>query len=304
MATAVRETIIANPARRRKKKKNMAKRRRRNMSAKQIRIFGTPRQKAALKSKHKRKKKSNASHRPRTKARRTVKRANPVHHRTKRRRKTNKARRRNLGAIYALTANPAKRRNSMAKTKRRRRKSSNPSHRRAGSAHRRRHSNPARRHHSRRHNPGSFGSPSDWLYGGVGVLAGVIGTRALPQAVLSSSNTGVLGYLANAASTALLAFAAHLAAPRNNVLKASVIAGGAASIISRVIQDYTLLGSYSSSVGMGDYLVSNFLTPQYLTNGMQNANLLNPGGSTAATTATPVNVSGAGVGDIYGGSLY
>lgn len=108
-----------------------------------------------------------------------------------------------------------------------------------------------------------------------------------------------MGYLANAASTALLAFAAHLAAPRNNVLKASVIAGGAASIISRVIQDYTLLGSYSSSVGLGDYLVSNFLTPQYLTNGMQNANLLNPGGSTA-----PVNVSGAGVGDIYGGSLY
>src|ERR1039458_4085936 len=166
MATATRETIIANPAR--KRRSNMAARRK--MSAKQIKHFGTPRQKAALKSRLK------STPRPRSKPRRknaarkvitgygsTVmnpsgktnvvfnkgKRANPKHHRKAKRRRTNKvARKRNLGAIYALTANPAKRRKkSMARTKRR----SSPRHRRAGSARRR--SNPVR-HHRRRRNPG------------------------------------------------------------------------------------------------------------------------------------------------------
>ena len=303
MATAVRETIIANPARRRRKKKrNMARRRNRNMSAKQIRIFGTPRQKAALKAKHRRKK-TNSSHRPRTKARRTVKRSNPVHHRIKRRRRTQKARRqRNLGAIYALTANPAKRRKNVARH--RRRKSSNPRHHRRAGSSRHHRMNPARRRHHYRRNPGQFGNPIDWLWGGTGVIVGVVGTRALPQLVLGSSNTGVMGYLANAASTALLTFAAHLAAPQNTVLKASVLAGGAASILSRVIQDYTLLGSYSSSVGLGDYLVSNFFTPQTLANGLQNAQLNYPG--PAMAPSVPANVQGAGVGmgDIYGGALY
>src|ERR1035441_9734825 len=123
MATATRETIIANPAR--KRRRGMAKRR---LSAKQIKYFGTPRQKNALRAKRK------SSHRPRSKPRRknaarkvitgygsTVmnpsgktnvvfnkgKHANPKHRRTAKRRRTNKvARKRNLGAIYALTANP------------------------------------------------------------------------------------------------------------------------------------------------------------------------------------------------------
>ena len=183
----------------------------------------------------------------------------------------------------------------MARTKKRR--SSPKHHRRAGSARR----NPGRRHH-RRSNPGQFGNPIQWLYGGVGVIAGVVGTRALPQMILGSSNTGVMGYLANAAATALLTFAAHFAAPKNFVLKASVLAGGAASILSRVIQDYSLLGSYSASVGLGDYLMSDFLTPQTLTNGLQNAGLNKPGWASQASM--PVNVAGAGVAGITGPPLY
>lgn len=184
----------------------------------------------------------------------------------------------------------------------RKRKSSNPRHHhRTGYA--ARPHNPVRRHH-RRHNPGQFGNPIDWLYGGVGVIAGVVGTRALPQLVLGSSNTGIMGYLANAASTALLTFAAHFAAPRNTVLKASVLAGGAASILSRIIQDYSLLGSYSAQVGLGDYLMSDFLTPQTLTAGLQSAQLGKPSWAAAAPAAVPVSVQGAGVGDIYGGALY
>src|ERR1035441_844251 len=112
MATATRETYIANPG---KKRGRMASKR---LSAKQIKYFGTKRQKAALRTKRK------SSHRPRTKARRknaarkvitgygsTVmnpgktnvvfnkgRRANPVHRR-KKRRSTKPARKRNLGGI-------------------------------------------------------------------------------------------------------------------------------------------------------------------------------------------------------------
>jgi hypothetical protein len=293
------------------------------LSAKQVRFFGTPRQKAALKAKRK-----NSSHRPRTKARTTPKRANPKHKRNaarkvitgygstvmnprRKKRKKNAAgktnvvfngkRKRNLGAIYALTANPAKgRKKSMAKAKRK--KASNPRHRHAGSAKRK--GNPGKRH--RRSNPGQFGSPMDWLYGGVGVIAGVVGTRALPQLVLGSSNTGAIGYLANAASTALLTVAAHYAS-KSRVLAASVLAGGAASILSRIIQDYSLLGSYSSQVGLGDYLMSDFLTPQTLANGMQTAALNKPSWASTPAPSIPVNVAGAGspgMGDLIGAPLY
>jgi hypothetical protein len=79
------------------------------------------------------------------------------------------------------------------------------------------------------------------------------------------------------------------------VLKASVLAGGVASIISRIIQDFSLLGSYSSQVGLGDYLMSDFLTPQTLTNGLHTAALNRPSWANAAAP-TPVNVAGAGAG--------
>jgi hypothetical protein len=260
----------------------MAKR----LSAKQIKFFGTKRQKAALRTKRK------SSHRPRTKARKSPKRVNPTHRRAVKRRKP--ARKRNLGGIFAL-ANPAKRSKSMAR--KRTRKSSSPKHhRRAGSAKRRNSARP----HRRRSNPGmGLGQPKDWLYGGVGVIAGVVGTRALPQLILGASNTGIMGYLANAAATGLLTFAAHMAS-KNRVLSASVLAGGAASILSRIIQDYSLLGTYSAQVGLGDYLMSDWLTPQYLTDGLHNANLNRPG----AVAATMPGASVGSLAGITGAALY
>ena len=53
MATAFRRHSIVNPARRNKARKNRARtnKRRHNMSAKQIKFFGTARQRAALKAK-------------------------------------------------------------------------------------------------------------------------------------------------------------------------------------------------------------------------------------------------------------
>lgn len=188
----------------------------------------------------------------------------------------------------------------MAKTKRRRRHSSHAS---AGTRHSRRRSNTGRRHHRRRSNPGgAFGSPKDWLSGGAGVLTGVVATRGLPQLVLGSSNTGVMGYAANAVATAISTFAAHMLMKGNRVFTSAVLAGGVAALISRVIGDYSLLGSYSANVGLGDYLFNfNWPVPQYLQPG--NTRALGPG---SAGGAMPVNLNSpasAGVSG-FGAQLY
>ena len=110
--------------------------------------------------------------------------------------------------------------------------------------------------------------------------------------VMSSSNTGAVGYLANLAATGILAAAAHMLMKGNKALVAGVIAGGVGATIRRVIGDYSLLGSYGTSLGMGDYISNwNFATPQYTSGGYQS--LVAPGGG--AVAPMPVNVGGAGV---------
>lgn len=110
----------------------------------------------------------------------------------------------------------------------------------------------------------------DWLQGGAGVLAGVVGARAIPQMILGASNTGAMGYAANAAAAAGLGWLAHMFFPRSRVLTASVIAGGFAGLIARIISDKTSYGQYLSLTGIGDYgmglyLKSNFPNPPRLT---------------------------------------
>jgi hypothetical protein len=117
----------------------------------------------------------------------------------------------------------------------------------------------------RRGNPGVLGSPLDWLTGGAGVLAGVVGTRAVPQLFLADKNIGGLGYFANAVTAAGLGWISHMVFPRNRVLTASVLAGGFAAVIARVIGDFTTYGKYLSlNGGVGDYMVSNAVAPQRL----------------------------------------
>jgi hypothetical protein len=295
MAVATRETIIANPARRRRK--NVA----RKMSLKQKAAFGSKRVRAAAKaalSRQRKRKRTNAArkhHRPRTKPRsapkkhrrRTNKAAAPKKRRkraTGSRKRANKKRRKNPGEIFALV-NPAKGRKRMARTKRR--KSSKKAN--AGSHRRRR--NRTVKHHRRRSNPG-IGPMKDWLSLGAGAVVGGVGATQLPQMLLAGSNTGAMGYFMNLAATGILAGAAHMFMKGNKTLTAGIIAGGVGATIRRIIGDYSLLGSYGTSLGMGDYLSNwNFATPQYTAGGYQS--LVPPGGAVAAPM--PVNVGGAGV---------
>ena len=257
MAWSTVTTEIQNPARR--KGRNMAKR---HLTPKQIKHFGTKRQKAALKAKRSKKhrpatkKRSNphrkaaakqSSHRPRTKKRATPKRRNPV------------------AEIISWTAgNPARKKGKkhMAHTKK---KAKSSARRNAGRSHKK----PMTR---RRHrNPAGLGRPMEWVQGGAGVLAGVLGTRALPQMLLGASNTGPMGYAANAVAALALGWAAHMVF-KKPIITTAVVAGGFASLFSRVIADKTPYGAQFSLSGLGDwglglYQKSNFNRPQHLVNG-------------------------------------
>jgi hypothetical protein len=169
-----------------------------------------------------------------------------------------------------------------------------------------------RRHHRRR-NPGmggSFGGPKTWLFGGIGVIVGSLGSRALPQAVMPSSNTGPMGYFLNAAATGFLAVISHMVFKGNAALTGGIVAGGSGSLISRIIGDYSLLGSYSAQVagaaGLGDYQFSDFLTPQRLTDGLNNRQLAVPNWGVPAAIPISGNSAAAagGVGSLYGRRLY
>lgn len=271
MATVTREVKIANPAGRPGRGVRMAKR----MSLKQRLHFGSKAQRAAAKR---------AIKGARGKKRSTAKRSQRVRsHRVR-----TQTRRRNIGEIVVATLpamNPAKRRNSsMAKTKTRRHKQ-NAGRRRNAAVSRKR----AVKHmtHRRRKNPGQV---AGWIKGGAAVVGGAVLSKVGTQAVLGSKNTGVMGYAGNAAATALLGYAAHLAF-RDKAISQAVVAGGVAQIIVRVIGDYSLLGSYSSKLGLGDYQVSNFWNPQRVLNAYTNASPAFPGAALPAPAMAPTGAA-------------
>lgn len=197
------------------------------------------------------------------------------------------AKRKNTGALYALV-NPAGRKKSMATTKKNKSQRKRP----AGSTKAKK-VQMNKRKNSYRKNPGTMGKPADWLALGAGAIVGGLGATSIPQMVLGSSNTGAMGYLAMAASTAILAVGAHMAFKGNVTLTSGVIAGGAGALIKRIIGDYTPFGQYLNATagasGLGDYLSNwNFTTPQ----------IVGGNGNTSIGTAgtIPVSVAGAGTG--------
>lgn len=276
MAFAAKRRVVVNAGRRRRRNA------RRNLSAKQIKFFGTPAQKAALKANRKRKR--NAS------ARTTMRRARKTFGTRHRRR----ARAKNPGDILSLALNPGKGR-TMARARkssgrrrnhRRRRSVANPRRRRYSMRHHHR-SNPRRRnytHHRRRsrRNPSSRGASMSLKQGlmfTVGAGVGYFGSKALTQAVMGTNNTGVSGYLGNALVTAGLAVAAHMF---RGVLGSSagiaVASGGLLQLVARIISDQTPLGQSLSSLGLGDYQVQNFVTPQRLVDPLNSAQIEIPNG--------------------------
>jgi hypothetical protein len=289
MAYSVVDTHIQNPARAGKGKKRMAKTRRK-MSAKQIKHFGTKRQKAALKARrHAPARKRNPPKgggrvisgygstvmNPRRRKRNPGGSHKIVINGARKRKNSSHRRRtkRNPELVSFLLGNPAKRSSKgMARSRRKTKRAA--SHRsNAGTRRRRVIKHVAHRRRSVR-NPG--GMPlKDFMWGGIGGLAGFVGSAAIPQLLMSSSNTGVTGYAMTAAATIGLTILAHMFV-KNKAVTFGVGIGGAMNLLRRVITDQTPFGSYLSSSGMGDYMVANWGPPR-MQNGLHSAMAESPG---------------------------
>jgi hypothetical protein len=115
------------------------------------------------------------------------------------------------------------------------------------------------RHH-RKHNPGQLAT---MVRGTVAAGVGFLGSKIMTQAVLGAGNTGFMGYFGNAVATGILSWGT-MAFTKNRMDAFMVGIGGGLNILGRIIADNSLLGQYSSQLGMGDYLVANWWVPQRL----------------------------------------
>jgi len=143
----------------------------------------------------------------------------------------------------------------------------------------------------------------------VGGAAGFFGSKALTQAVMGASNVGVAGYFGNAVATGGLALVAYMLKFRKEA--AAILAGGVLQIIARAVTDYTPFGQFTSSLGVGDYQMQAFATPQRLKDPLNSAEIEIPtgwGAPVVVSTAQPpggvhgFNRNGGGL--YTGGGLY
>lgn len=238
-------------------------------------------------------------------------------------------RRKNFGSILSFTVNPGRRRKTirkgewvMAKTRKRRRaKARVRRHRitrrrrtnlfgfgkKRRSYRRRRHVVAVRHNRRRRHNPrrrrnvglprvGGFVTKAAWT------IAGAVGTRFLTQWALGSKNSGILGYVGNAAAALGLGWGV------GKVMKSKdaatwVTVGGFVGIVMRVLQEYTPIGSLVASqlsglgdYGLGVYMPTSFFVP--LVAGSDGATMQMPSavGAMIAAAGARKGVSGLATG--------
>lgn len=256
MAYSVIETRVANPAR---KRNRVAKKKlRKKLSAKQIKFFGTPAQKAALKAKRRnaaKKSMRKKTHKPNPSKKRYAKTKGSKPSK-KKYTKAKKRKNPTPEIISLMLGNPAHKKGKKKMASKKKHYKKTASKKNAGYQKTKKVT-----HHKKRHNPaGRLGRPMDWIKGGVGVIGGGVGTRLIPQ-FLGSTNTGAVGYGLNAITALALSWATH-AFTKDAVLTASVAAGGFAALILRMVNDLTPYGSALSLSGFGDYMVSNWVTPQ------------------------------------------
>ena len=141
---------------------------------------------------------------------------------------------------------------------------------------RRRHPNAPRRCHSR-HNASKGGGGIFSSVTHIGVsLAAAFGSKILTQVVLGASNTGIAGYFGNGVATAAMAMVAKMFGYAKYVN--SIIAGGAIQIAIRAASDFTPYGTVLAQTGLGDYQVSNWVTPQRYVDPLNSAMVEIPNG--------------------------
>jgi hypothetical protein len=131
----------------------------------------------------------------------------------------------------------------------------------------------------RRHNAGrSAGTGITGLFtNALWLVGGAVGTKMITQLVLGAKNTGIMGYIGNAVT----AFGLSLLVGklmRNPAAGKAVLSGGIVALVLRLLSDYTPLGQYTSAIGMGDYQVSHWVTPQRYADALNSAEVEIPAG--------------------------
>lgn len=267
MAVVTKIRRLANPTRSRAKRRNP----RRKLTAKQIKFFGTARQKAGLKAARKRKRVAN--HRPRRKANppARVKRTRIV-----RKKKSTRKRVNNPALVLTLGAvNPQRRKSTMARKARRvKARKTNSSRRRrvvvSAPKHRKRTrkmSNPRRYSTKRKRNPTMFGQAEGGL-GTVKMVAAGIGGMAvckfvptvLPSQFVSSP---ILRVVSTGAAAFLASFVAKKAGMSER-LASAVLFGGLIQTGSVALNAF-LPASITTRLalsGLGDFVPGSFPVPQ------------------------------------------
>ena len=130
------------------------------------------------------------------------------------------------------------------------------------------------------------------------IIAGAIGSKLGAQMVLGTSNTGFMGYGANLAAGGILAYAAK-AVLKNDAAAKGIFAGAVVQVVLRLITDYTPFGQYASLQGVGDYMASNWVTPQRYVDGLHNAQIEIPsgwGGASVVMASSGVNANAVAAG--------
>lgn len=269
-------------------------RRRRNMTAKQIKYFGTPRQKAALKNRRRRNVPRHGRRRNQAgivtqaehaaaSAIRSVERAAEDAISTVTGAVNRGRRRKNVGQILTvIPANPGRKRRSMAARTRNRRRVHNRRHnrgRRRHNAHRRRHNrrtmNPKvvvryrNRRHNRRRNYGRRRNPN-FLQGEVGAVVGVLGGAAITKvlagflpAQFTAGFTGVLGTGVIGVIQGQVLGKVMKNDKLGNWLTVGGLVVAALELVSQFMPSLTLpLSITGGTSGMGLLTSSNFFVPQ------------------------------------------
>lgn len=163
-------------------------------------------------------------------------------------------------------------------------------------------------------NPGGMGSGfGPAVTNAAFVIVGALGSKLGAQMILGVNNTGLIGYATNGAVGAGLWFATSKLM-RNPAASAGVIAGTIVQILLRVINDYTPFGQYVSQLGMGDYQMQSFVTPQVLVDPWNSAEVSIPDGWAPRLLpppppangrpnggGAPAAVANGGMGGLYGG---
>lgn len=320
MAKVLKKIRLVNPGRKRVRIKKRIRNSKRKLSAKQIKYFGTPAQKAALRRKRSGSRKiSNPARKLRRRRKNPLKYVgkdtrykakvykykleNPV--RRKRRtikRRTAKRRLTNIGEIITVGLNPGRKKrsvSSMARRKRRsgakrrvtRRRIGNPffglMRRKRRSNGRRRRSNPAKRRRSGIRNPGRSGVKDTGMKV-LSLLGGAAVTKLISDRVPAQFTSGPIGYVVTAIVATIQGMLVGKALKKPEVGSSMMLGGYTYLGLKILAENFPGFAGYvpfglSGGKGVGLLAPSSFYTPQ-VPNGSSVSNFVTPSAVNAIAT--------------------